>query len=230
MKNALDLSRTLAWLSVEMQEAATKKCKELGARGFFATIDEGERGSDCDQDQVTFHFTTQIPWDEFEEMRECQNKLADRFFYAETIAVLNLREVGDRMEWEDATIFHIHNHDPIISEIKSSKKILPIAAASNEEPKKFFVGITTAERNFQPWIVTEPLFDSEEEAKEELKKLLEDIKNPAKNSEPKNRLYFFRGVTEDSPPCNSYRRSVESAISSALDEKTAADIKRRLDS
>ena len=101
VRDAEGLSRDTAFMSTKMMEAILKKCTELNADGFFATIDKNKRQETWGEDQeVLIHFTRRPSMEDLDDKRECQNPLADIFTFTDIVAVLAILHTSFEITWE----------------------------------------------------------------------------------------------------------------------------------
>ena len=100
--DALRLSKDQPFITAEMAIVAGKKCKELGADGFFVTLG-GDKFRDNSERKITFHFVKQPSPDEFDDIREAMNPLANIFMWSNVIEKLRLEiGLGGEINWEEA--------------------------------------------------------------------------------------------------------------------------------
>lgn len=121
------LSDRVPWIPIVLTKAAIKKCRKLKADGYFIAPIKREAESMYREEDVesVFYFTKRPTCSELEEIRECQNYLAEIFSYTQILAAL--RPVVS--EW---TTIKIINGEPVFGQkvtwvkvdMEEEKKIL----------------------------------------------------------------------------------------------------------
>ena len=98
--NVLELSKNNAFVSTKLAFAAGKKCKELGADGFFITLYE-DKGCDSGEKKVVVSFVKQPTVDEFDYIQEAMNPLADIFMWSEVVKSLTPKDSLGRVIFDE---------------------------------------------------------------------------------------------------------------------------------
>ena len=99
--DALGLSAKVPFVLVEMLSATKNKCTELGANGFFATLEKRKPDSVHGDVVTVFHFVSQPDYERFEEIKEAFNPLANIFMWSEVVGRFTPKFSGGIVSWEE---------------------------------------------------------------------------------------------------------------------------------